>query len=113
LQVDFTHVIDSGKVEARVERQDGCESECASLPIINVELPNEFTRLGEFDDFAWLGRIDKADPSVTKWNDPAMASLNRGVKLPDMAIAFVHRSDGSGTTFIWTNYLLFMGNQSA
>ena len=42
---------------------------------------------------------------VTKWNDPAIAKLNPGVKLPSQAITVVHRSDGSGTTFIWTNYL--------
>ncbi|HEX6614284.1 MAG TPA: phosphate ABC transporter substrate-binding protein PstS [Rhodanobacteraceae bacterium] len=42
---------------------------------------------------------------VTKWNDPAIAKLNPGVKLPDMAITVVHRSDGSGTTFTFANYL--------
>ena len=42
---------------------------------------------------------------VTKWNDPAIAKLNPGVELPDRAITVVHRSDGSGTTFIFTNYL--------
>ncbi|BCK87226.1 phosphate-binding protein PstS [Sideroxyarcus emersonii] len=42
---------------------------------------------------------------VTKWNDPAIAAINPGVKLPDQDITVVHRSDGSGTTFIWTNYL--------
>ena len=42
---------------------------------------------------------------VTKWNDPAIAKLNAGVKLPDQAITVVYRSDGSGTTFLWTNYL--------
>jgi phosphate transport system substrate-binding protein len=42
---------------------------------------------------------------VTKWNDPAIAKLNPGVKLPADAITVVYRSDGSGTTFIWTNYL--------
>lgn len=50
-----------------------------------------------------LGKIYSG--SVTKWNDPAIKSLNPGVKLPDEAIAVVHRSDGSGTTGIWTNYL--------
>jgi phosphate transport system substrate-binding protein len=44
-------------------------------------------------------------PEITKWDDPAIAKLNPGVKLPDTAIAVVHRSDGSGTTFIFTNYL--------
>src|SRR6516225_7477564 len=42
---------------------------------------------------------------ITKWNDPAIASLNPGLKLPDQAIAPVYRSDGSGTTFIFTHYL--------
>lgn len=42
---------------------------------------------------------------VTKWNDPAIAAINPGVTLPDTAITFVHRSDGSGTTFVWADYL--------
>src|SRR4051812_22055140 len=42
---------------------------------------------------------------VTKWNDAAIAKLNPNVKLPGDDITVVHRSDGSGTTFIWTNYL--------
>ena len=42
---------------------------------------------------------------IAKWNDPAIAKLNPGLQLPDTAIAVVHRSDGSGTTFIFTNFL--------
>jgi len=42
---------------------------------------------------------------VTKWNDPAIASANPGVKLPGDDIVVVHRSDGSGTSYIWTDYL--------
>jgi len=42
---------------------------------------------------------------VAKWNDAAIAKLNAGAKLPDQAISVVHRSDGSGTTFLFTNYL--------
>ncbi|MPZ49752.1 MAG: phosphate ABC transporter substrate-binding protein PstS [Dehalococcoidia bacterium] len=42
---------------------------------------------------------------ITKWNDPKIAALNQGVNLPNADIAVVHRSDGSGTTFIFTNYL--------
>ena len=42
---------------------------------------------------------------VAKWNDPAIAKLNAGVNLPGDAISVVHRSDGSGTTFIFANYL--------
>ncbi len=42
---------------------------------------------------------------VKKWNDPKIAALNAGVNLPDQEIVVVHRSDGSGTTYIWTDYL--------
>ena len=43
--------------------------------------------------------------TIKKWNDPAITDLNKGLKLPDQAISVVHRSDGSGTSFIWSNYL--------
>jgi phosphate transport system substrate-binding protein len=43
--------------------------------------------------------------AITKWNDPAIARLNPGVALPDLAITVSHRSDGSGTTYAFTNYL--------
>jgi phosphate transport system substrate-binding protein len=42
---------------------------------------------------------------VTKWNDPAIAGQNPGVKLPAEDIVVIHRSDGSGTTYIWSDYL--------
>ncbi len=42
---------------------------------------------------------------ITKWNDPAITGLNPGVTLPGTDIAVVHRSDGSGTTYIWVDYL--------
>ncbi|MBZ5510075.1 MAG: phosphate ABC transporter substrate-binding protein PstS [Acidobacteriia bacterium] len=42
---------------------------------------------------------------ITKWNDKALTSANPGLKLPDTDIVVVHRSDGSGTTFVWTDYL--------
>jgi phosphate transport system substrate-binding protein len=43
--------------------------------------------------------------TVKKWNDPAIASANAGVKLPSSDIVVVHRSDGSGTTYVWTDFL--------
>jgi phosphate transport system substrate-binding protein len=43
--------------------------------------------------------------AITKWNDPAIAKLNPGVALPNLAITVSHRSDGSGTTYAFTNYL--------
>jgi len=43
--------------------------------------------------------------TITKWNDPKIAALNSGVSLPDMTVVVIHRSDGSGTSFIFTDYL--------
>jgi phosphate transport system substrate-binding protein len=43
--------------------------------------------------------------AITKWNDPRLAKDNPGVKFPNADIEVVHRSDGSGTTFVWTDYL--------
>ena len=60
--------------------------------------PNELKLTGPVLADIYLGKI-------TKWNDKAIASLNPGVKLPSLAIATVHRADGSGTTFVFTDYL--------
>ena len=60
--------------------------------------PGELVLSGKLLGDIYLGKI-------TKWNDPAIAALNAKVKLPSTAIAVVRRADGSGTTFIWTNYL--------
>ncbi len=62
----------------------------------NVDKPINFT--GEVLADIFLGRI-------TKWNDPKIAALNAGVTLPDLAISPVFRSDGSGTTAVFTSYL--------
>jgi phosphate transport system substrate-binding protein len=70
------------------------------VPVVNVEgiKPGQLKLDGKVLSDIYLGK-------VTKWSDPAIASLNSGVKLPDQAIAPVYRSDGSGTTFIFTHYL--------
>ncbi|WP_435627199.1 phosphate ABC transporter substrate-binding protein PstS [Candidatus Ferrigenium straubiae] len=70
------------------------------VPVINVAgVSSGALKLdGETLANIYLGKI-------TKWNDPAIAALNKDVKLPDENITVVHRSDGSGTTFIFTNYL--------
>lgn len=70
------------------------------VPVVNLEgvKPGELKLTGPVLAKIYLGEI-------TKWNDPAIAALNKDVKLPDMAIAVVHRSDGSGTTFNFTYYL--------
>jgi phosphate transport system substrate-binding protein len=43
--------------------------------------------------------------TIRKWNDPRILEVNRGARLPDAEIAVVHRSDGSGTTYVWTSFL--------
>ncbi|MEQ5839189.1 phosphate ABC transporter substrate-binding protein PstS [Paraburkholderia acidicola] len=70
------------------------------VPAINVPgvKPGELALSGELLGDIYLGKIKK-------WNDPAIAALNPKVKLPDTDIAVVRRADGSGTSFIWTNYL--------
>ena len=70
------------------------------VPVVNVEgiAANKLKLDGETLAKIYLGKI-------TKWNDPAVAALNSDIKLPADNITVVHRSDGSGTTFIFTNYL--------
>jgi phosphate transport system substrate-binding protein len=70
------------------------------VPVVNVPgvKPAELTLSGEVLGDIYLGKIKK-------WNDPAIVALNPKVKLPDTDIAVVRRADGSGTSFIWTNYL--------
>jgi phosphate transport system substrate-binding protein len=70
------------------------------VPVINVKgiAPGQLKLTGAVLGDIYLGKI-------TKWNDPALAALNPGVALPDAAISPVRRADGSGTSFIFTNYL--------
>jgi len=72
---------------------------------INIEgiKSGEMKLNGEVLADIYLGKIKK-------WTDPAIAKLNPGLKLPDAEITVVHRSDGSGTTFIFTNYLCKMSS---
>ena len=70
------------------------------VPVVNLDgvKPGELVL-----DGPTLAKIFLGD--ITKWNDPAIQKLDPGVKLPDLAIAVIHRADGSGTTFNFTNYL--------
>ncbi|MBX3021806.1 MAG: phosphate ABC transporter substrate-binding protein PstS [Bdellovibrionales bacterium] len=72
----------------------------AIVPVIHVEgLSGSTLKLsGAVLADIFLGKIKK-------WNDPALVAINKGTKLPDKDITVVRRSDGSGSTFIWTNYL--------
>ncbi len=70
------------------------------VPVVNIE----GIKSGDVTlDGPTLGKIFLGE--IKSWDDPAIAKLNPKAKLPKQAIAVVHRSDGSGTTFIFTNYL--------
>jgi phosphate transport system substrate-binding protein len=70
------------------------------VPVVNIKgiQPGQIKLTGQALGDIYLGK-------VTKWNDPSLAALNPGVPLPDAAISVVRRADGSGTSFIFTNYL--------
>jgi phosphate transport system substrate-binding protein len=71
-----------------------------TVPIVNLDgfKPGELRITGPVMAEVFMGNI-------TKWNDPKLTALNPGKALPDLAITVVHRADGSGTTFNWTDYL--------
>ncbi len=70
------------------------------VPVVNIKgiQPGQIKLTGLVLGDIFLGKI-------TKWNDAALTALNPGVPLPDAAISVVRRADGSGTSFIFTNYL--------
>jgi phosphate transport system substrate-binding protein len=70
------------------------------VPVVNVKglAAGQLKLTGQVLGDIYLGK-------VTKWNDPSITALNTGVALPDADIAVVRRADGSGTSFIFTNYL--------
>jgi phosphate transport system substrate-binding protein len=71
-----------------------------TVPVVNLEgfKPGELRVTGEVLAEMFMG-------TITKWNDPKLAALNPGKTLPDQDITIVHRADGSGTTFNFTDYL--------
>lgn len=70
------------------------------VPVVNIKgiQPGQIKLTGQILGDIYLGK-------VAKWNDSALTALNPGVPLPDAAISVVRRADGSGTSFIFTNYL--------
>jgi phosphate transport system substrate-binding protein len=71
-----------------------------TVPIVNLDgfRPGELRITGPVMAEVFMGNI-------TRWNDPKLVALNPGKSLPNMAITVIHRADGSGTTFNWTDYL--------
>jgi phosphate transport system substrate-binding protein len=70
------------------------------VPVVNLEgvAPGQLKLTGPVLADIYLGKI-------AKWNAPEIVALNPGVKLPDTEITVIHRADGSGTSFLWTDYL--------
>ena len=71
-----------------------------TVPVVNLDgfRPGELKITGPAMAEVFLG-------TITKWNDPKLTALNPGKALPDSLITVVHRADGSGTTYNWTDYL--------
>jgi phosphate transport system substrate-binding protein len=71
----------------------------AVVPVVNLPgLPGDLAFTPEALAGIYLG-------TIKKWNDPILARANRGLRLPDLDISVVHRADGSGTSYVWTDYL--------
>jgi phosphate transport system substrate-binding protein len=79
-----------------------------TVPIINLDgfKPGELRITGPVMAEVFMG-------TISKWNDPKLIALNPGKKLPDQPITVVHRADGSGTTFNWTDYLTTVSKEWA
>ncbi len=71
----------------------------AVVPVVNLPgLTSDIAFTPEALAGIYLGK-------VKKWNDPILTRANRGLRLPDLDIEVVHRADGSGTSYVWTDYL--------
>jgi len=79
-----------------------------TVPVVNLDgfKPGELRITGPIMAEVFMGTINK-------WNDPKLAALNPGKRLPDQSITVVHRADGSGTTFNWTDYLTTVSKEWA
>jgi len=79
-----------------------------TVPVVNLDgfRPGELRITGPVMAEVFMGTINK-------WNDPKLQALNPGKKLPDQPITVVHRADGSGTTFNWTDYLATVSKEWA
>lgn len=100
--------VDFGATDMPLKTEDLAKDDLVQFPVINgADVPvihisgvatDSLKLTGDVLSQIFLGKIKK-------WNDPALVALNSGLSLPDQAITVVHRSDGSGTTFVFTNYL--------
>jgi phosphate transport system substrate-binding protein len=113
IQAITAGTVDFGASDAIMTDQQQAAAEAAGGPILHIPMTSGSVAIIYNLSGISSGQM-KLDADVlaniylkkiTRWNDPAIAALNPGLNLPNEDIAVVYRSDGSGTTFIFTNYL--------
>jgi phosphate transport system substrate-binding protein len=103
--------IDFGASDAQLTKKDiaaaGGNENIVEFPIIAGGVVPAYNLPGVTEVVKFTGPVlaDIYMGNITKWNDPKLTAINPGVALPDLAIAPAYRTDGSGTTFIWSSYL--------
>jgi phosphate transport system substrate-binding protein len=104
----LNRTVDFGASDAPMDPSKLTEGKLLQFPtvmgavVVIINLPDV-----KADEIKLTGEVlaDIFGGNITKWNDPKIAGLNPSAKLPSLAIAPVHRADGSGTTFVFTSYL--------
>jgi len=104
--VDFAGS-DGIMTDAQVTAAEGAHGAILHIPMTSGAVAVIYNLPGVTGQIKLTGDVlaDIYLKKITRWNDPRITALNPGLTLPDTAIAVVHRSDGSGTTYIFTNYL--------
>jgi len=89
------------------EQMQGAPGKILHLPTVLGAVVPVYNIPGIKQELKFTGQVlaDITLGKITKWNDPAIVKLNAGVTLPPTDIVVAHRSDGSGTTYIWVDYL--------
>ena len=101
----MTEAFLSDEVMADVEAKTG--GKAFNMPITLADVVPTYNLPGIDKGLVFTGEllVDIFMGKITRWNNPAIAALNPGIDLPSLPVTIVHRSDGSGTTNIWTSYL--------
>ncbi len=101
-----SHTVDFGASDIPLQAEQLTKSGLLQFPIINGGIVPIF-HLNSVNELQLTGPVltDIFSGKIKKWNHPDIVQLNPNLTIPDRDITVVHRSDGSGTTFIWTHYL--------
>jgi phosphate transport system substrate-binding protein len=104
--VDFG-CTDAFMTEEQLQRASKRGGEVVHIPLVMGAIVPAYNLKGIDKPIRFSGEVLAAIflGDIKKWNDPALQKLNEGMKLPNLDIAVVHRTEGSGSTFIFTNYL--------